>query len=59
MESHDRQRLLARHIMMMMFKINSEKANVKNDHVVSILRSISGASVRLANVLSEVKSTQY
>ena len=36
-ESHDRQRLLPRHMMMMMFEIYSEKTNITDEHVVTIL----------------------
>ena len=60
-ESHDRQRLLPRHMMMMMmFEINSEKANITDEHVVTILNmSIFSTSVHLAKVLSEVRSSPY
>ena len=60
MKSHDRQRLLPRHMMMMMFEINSEKANITDEHVVTILSmSIFSASIHLAKVLSEVRSSPY
>ena len=56
-ESHDYQRLLPRHMMMMMFEMNSEKANITDEHVVTILNmSVFSASVHLAKVLSEAKS---
>ena len=61
-ESHDRQRLLPRHMMMMMmlFEINSEKDNVTDEHVVTILNmSIFSTSVHLAKVLSEVRLSSY
>ena len=59
-ESHDRQRLLPWNMTIMMFEINSEKANITDEHVVTILRmSIFGASVHLAKVLSEVRSSRY
>ena len=60
MKSHDRQRLLPRHMIMMMFEINSEKANITVEHVVTILSmSIFSASIHLAKVLSEVRSSPY
>ena len=47
-------------MMMMMFEINSEKANITDEHVVTILSmSIFSASVHLAKVLSEVRSSPY
>ena len=59
-ERHDRQRLLPRHMMMMMFENNSEKVNITDEHVVTILSmSVSSASVYLAKVLSEVRSSPY
>ena len=60
MESHDRQRLLPRHMMMMMFEINSEKGNITDEHVVTILSmSIFSASIHLAKFLSEVRWSPY
>ena len=50
-ESHDRQRLLPKQTMMMMFEINSEKANITDEHVVTILSMlIFSASVHLEKV---------
>ena len=57
-ESHDRQRLLPKYTMMMMFEMDSEKANITDEHVVTILSMlIFSASVHLERVLSEVSSS--
>ena len=46
--------------MLMMFEINSEKADITDEHVVTIWNMlIFGASVHLEKVLSEVSSSPY
>ena len=51
--------ILPRH-MVMMFEINSEKAIITDEYVVTILSmSIFSVSVHLAKVLSEVRSSPY